>query len=154
MVQSYKNTEQNKQIFGEWLAPIPWNYWATPTTGYRLTMASARRSMHRLHDALDRFSPCQMFWASEPFDTKEGFHTHALIQSDLPYKLIIDTWQKVSGNSKFEKGKKWNRIQLDEYKPELGAGYYCGKYISKKLSDYDFFTAGCSKGYMSTRRLK
>jgi hypothetical protein len=154
MRQSYTNIQQQQQALGQWLSPIEWNYWATPTTGYTLTQPSARRAMHRLHDALDRFSPCEMFWASEPFDTKEGFHTHALIKSALPFKIIVDTWQQVSGNTKFERGKKWNRIQLDDYNPELGAGYYCGKYITKKLSDYDYLTPGASNGYMSTKKRK
>jgi len=153
-MQIYKKTKETQQAFSEWLQPINWNYWATPTTGYAMSLPSARRSMHRLHDALDSFSPCEIFWVAEPFDCKEGFHTHALIKSDLNYEGVINTWQRVSGNTKFQKGTKWNRIQLDEYDAELGASGYVGKYITKKLSDYDYLTSGSSKGYMTNRRLK
>jgi hypothetical protein len=153
---SYLSAEQvrYKEEFGKWLQPIPWSYWATPTTGYELTLPSARRAMHRLHNALDKHSPCTMVWVAEPFDTKTGYHTHALIQTDLPFKAVVDTWQQVSGNTKFQRGEKWNRIQLEDYDQSKGAAYYIGKYMSKKLSDFDFLTSGCSRGYMSTYKRK
>lgn len=136
---------------GAWLSSQEWSYYATFTTGYELTVSSARRAMHRIHDNLDRIAPCQMFWAAEPFDVKEGYHTHALLKVNegMSYKSIIDLWQKVS---KGGKNNRWNRIDVQSYDKEKGAGYYLGKYITKRLSDYDFFSAGSSRGYMSNRK--
>lgn len=47
-----------------------------------------------------------------------------------------------SGGFQVFQGKNmWNRIQLEKYNPKLGAGHYLAKYITKDLSDYDFFTS-------------
>jgi len=43
-----------------------------------------------------------------------------------------------AGNTEIEKSK-WHRVQLIKYNPKLGANYYCGKYITKELADYDIF---------------
>lgn len=147
-MQKYK--ENRVQAMGDWLTSREWSHYATFTTGYELTVSSARRAMHRIHDSLDRLAPCEMFWAAEPFDVKEGYHTHALLKvhESMPYKAIVDLWQKVSKGGK----GKWNRIDLQEYDSNRGAGYYLGKYITKGLSDYDYLSSGSSRGYMSNRK--
>ena len=132
---------QSQKAYGEWLSSYEdWTYWATLTTRYELTLKSSRRIAVKFFKELDRAGNTRMFFASEPFDLKEGFHLHALIKvSDiLSFKNIIDTYQVCSGNKHVEK-EKWNRVQLEKYNPKLGAGYYVGKYISKDLSDYDMF---------------
>lgn len=148
-MQSYKTAKQIQE-FGGWLSGIEWSHYATFTTGYELTIPAARRAMHRLHDNLDRIAPASMFWAAEPFDAKEGYHTHALlnINSALTFKNVVDIWQKVSKGGK----GKWNRVDLQKFDKEKGAGYYLSKYITKNLTDYDFLTSGSSRGYMSNRK--
>jgi hypothetical protein len=103
-----------------------------------------------MHSNLDLIAPAQMFWASEPFDAKEGYHTHALLKVNeaLGYKDIIEMWQKVSKGGK----GKWNRVDLQLYDDKLGAGYYLSKYITKQLSDYDYLVSGSSRNY-SLKRL-
>ena len=34
-----------RNAYAEWLNEFKWTYWATFTTGYKLTMPSARRAM-------------------------------------------------------------------------------------------------------------
>lgn len=129
---------------GDWLHSMPWTHWATLTTPYELTMKGARRLAHRFHRRLNKDAPASMFWACEPFDAKDGFHLHALLNvPGVPYESIIQTYQDTAG------GSGWKRIQLDEFNPSwkkkgkeeredaTGATYYVGKYITKKLSDYD-----------------
>lgn len=134
---------------GSWLKGYDWTHWVTFTTPYEMTMKSARRAMHRVHNNFDTQGPCTMFWAAEPFDVKDGYHTHALLKvhSQMSFKTIFDLWQKASG------GKKGNysRIDIQEYKKELGAGHYVSKYITKQLSDYDFLTPGSSSQHSLKR---
>jgi len=51
-MQKYENS-----VIGEWLTNQNWSHWATLTTGYELTLNSARRAAHRFHDALDKSAP-------------------------------------------------------------------------------------------------
>lgn len=79
-----------------------------------------------------------LFWAAEPFDCKEGYHTHALMQisENMPFKAVINAYQIAAGNKKVVKDK-WCRVQVQAYDPQKAAAFYLSKYISKKLADYD-----------------
>lgn len=123
--------------YSNWLTPLPWTHWATCTTGYEMTLKSARRAMERYHKYLSKAGSCTMFWAAEPYDCKDGYHTHALIAlpPSLNYKNAIDLWQTASGGKNLQ---KWQRIQLETYNPKLGAGHYISKYVTKGFSDFDF----------------
>lgn len=151
--------QRNKDLgqYANWLNQNEWNYWATFTTKYELTLPSARRAMQRQFNLMNKFGPTRIFWAAEPFDTKEGFHTHALIQvSDrIRFQDIIECWQIASGNrpkigtslSAARKARRegeksnWNRVDLQVYDPKIGAGNYVSKYITKRGSDYDFLNS-------------
>ena len=148
-MQKYINNRTVQDELGKWLGGHDWTFWATPTTGYTMTLNSARRAMHRLHDILDRRSPTTMFWAAERFDCKEGYHTHTLIKTNDDFNLIVQAWQKASGGIK---EGSWQRIQLDHYDKQLGASHYLSKYVTKKITDYDLLSPGCSRGYMSYKR--
>jgi hypothetical protein len=88
-----------------------------------------------------------MFWAAEPFDTREGQHTHALVKivPHLPIstKMFCDIYQVAAGNVDIRKDQ-WHRVQVQKYNKRLGASHYCGKYITKTLSDYDFWGGNVS----------
>ena len=133
--------------FGTWLQSHNWTHWATFTTPYTLTLSSARRLMSRFADM--RVAPApgspkvlkSLFWAAEPFDCKEGYHTHALVQigEGMPYKAMINAYQVSAGNRELTK-EKWCRVQISDYNPQKHAAFYVSKYISKRLADYDFLT--------------
>jgi hypothetical protein len=135
-----KLQRKNQSAYGDWLKGYDWTYWATLTTKYSLTLPSARRIADGFYKHIAKAGFSTMFWAAEPFDTREGYHLHALIRvSDLlPYSFIVNTYQTVTGNKDLSR-KNWNRIQLMRYNPKLGAGHYCAKYITKELADYDFY---------------
>lgn len=130
--------------FGSWLQTHNWTHWATFTTPYTLTLPSARRLMQRFGEM--RVAPVPgatkvvkgLFWAAEPFDCKEGYHTHALVElgPSIPFKAAINAYQVAAGNKKLSKAK-WCRVQLRDYDPQQAAAFYVSKYISKKLADYD-----------------
>lgn len=136
-------------LMGDWLNTKGWTHWCTLTTPYELTQSGARRLANRFHEKLSKNAGyTEMYWASEPFDVKAGQHIHALLKvpPGLPYEAITRTYQAVTGS------EKWSRIQVDEFNANWkkegsedheegkGAAYYVGKYITKKLSDYDYLT--------------
>ena len=115
---------------------IDWSWWCTFTTGYELSMNSARHSMNRLYETMHKESPTVMMWCAEPFDVKEGFHTHAMVSTNLSFDRLGSMWQVSSAGVKYG---KHNRLKLVKYDSEKGAGWYISKYISKKLSDWDMY---------------
>ena len=133
-----------QKSFGTWLQSHNWTHWATFTTPYSLTLPSARRLMNRFADMrinTDITSPNVvkgLFWAAEPFDTRQGYHTHGLIKIDesMPFKAVINAYQIATGNKDLKKDR-WARIQISAYDPQKAACFYVSKYISKKLADYD-----------------
>ena len=139
------NTKLRRKVqstYGEWLNSYQWSYFCTFTTRYSLTLPSARRLMYRFWDMddLKRTGACQMFWCAEPFDSREGYHTHGLLLADqiLTKNDLGNIYQVAAGNTEISKDN-WHRLQLTKYNPKLGASHYCGKYITKYLADYDFW---------------
>lgn len=131
-----------QEIYGSWLSDYQWTYWATFTTRYQLTLPSARRLMHRLWNNKDfiQAGSSRFFWCAEPFDTRTGYHTHGLlyVPDVLTKKNVSIIFQHACGNLDIST-EEWHRVQLQTYNPKLGAGYYCGKYITKNLADYDMW---------------
>lgn len=137
-------TTNIQNSFGTYLRAFEWSHWATFTTPYPLSLPSARRLMERFGNARvsSEITAPQivqtMFWAAEPFDCREGFHTHALVKIDelLPFKAVINAYQIATGNTDLSKDR-WARCQLKKYDPKKHAAFYVSKYISKALADYD-----------------
>lgn len=138
MTANIKQKNVNIDVYSDFLLTIKWNYFITPTTPYKLTLPSARRAMNRLYERVEKITlgNCCFFWAAEPFDTREGYHTHGLLKTDLDYETIIKAWQITSSATKNE---TWARINIKKYNAKKGAARYCAKYIQKYLADYDFF---------------
>lgn len=117
--------------YSNYLDSIEWTHWCTFTTRYDLSMKSARRMSETIFNHLgnknDLFARIdKMFWVAEPFDVKDGFHIHALVQTNLDSKEIYE-WTK----------KRYGRSLVLPYEKEKGAHSYVAKYITKSLSDYD-----------------
>lgn len=153
------NLRNNSNPYGEWLQNYEWSYWCTFTTRYSLTIPSARRLMWRFYDmrtSKDKLSPKlvdTIFWASEPFDAREGHHTHALVKTTphlpISIKMLIEAYQVAAGNKDIIKSE-WHRVQIQTFNKRLGASHYCGKYITKTLSDYDYWQRNVNVGSEQT----
>jgi len=137
---------QLKEETAKWLDGQDWDFFCTFTTKYTLTEHSARRSMERLYDRItQKWGGSRFFWASEPFDRKDGCHTHGLLYfHDRQWKeLNADfdglrlAWQIVSKGD--PSGKKCNASNLSRFKQGRGASLYCSKYIMKTGADYDWY---------------
>ena len=116
----------------------------TLSTPYALSIQSARRALERYKNLLNKsISKCTIFFASEPFDLKEGYHLHCLLALEKNNisnyhikKRIIENWRITTGTSNIN-GKS-ARIYLKKYFKNKGAHNYISKYIHRKNSDYDF----------------
>jgi hypothetical protein len=138
-----KNISMTKIViseqYGNFLSQFEWTHFATFTTGYTLTLPSARRAMEGFHKDLSKANPNKtyFFWAAEHYELKDGYHTHALIcvPELWQFKNVIQLWQKNSGGAKMGKHQ---RIDLQKYDSKKGARHYVAKYVTKRLTDYDF----------------
>src|SRR5437870_708364 len=96
------NTTSTLNTYADWLNREEWNCFCTFTTRYSMTMKQARRAMDRLHSFLiAKYGQAKIFWVAEPFDTRHGYHTHALVHFTHPLgkkmkSALRQAWQIVS----------------------------------------------------------
>jgi hypothetical protein len=127
-----------KNGLADWLNVQDWDLWTTLSTSYELTLPGARRAVTRFHDKRSKFSPCRVFFATEKFDVKDGFHLHSLwkfegnIFKKENYKDFVADWRTVCRTDKAN-------VYSEKYYKEFGAHKYISKYITKEITDYDFF---------------
>lgn len=127
-----------KIVLSDWLNNQDWDLWTTLSTGYELTLPASRRAMIRFHDTVSKKNPCSTFWASEKFDVKDGFHIHTLwkfennISKRETYREFVKDW-RITCNTKDA------NIYSKRYNMDMGAHKYISKYITKEITDYDYF---------------
>jgi len=122
--------------YANWIASYPWTWFVTFTTPYELTLKSARRAMERYftHTSNLTLNPQMLFWVAEPFECKDGYHTHGLFYSDITFKKAVEAYQITSAAKRHG---NYARIHLSRYNPRKAAARYCAKYLLKRYSDYD-----------------
>lgn len=144
---SKKQQPDISAAYADFLSRFDWTFFCTFTTPYTLTLKSARRMMEKYHKDVKMAGGTQLFWVAEPFDVKEGYHTHALMKvpEAWQFKNLVDLWQvaagtkgKVKTDENGKQSKVHARIELKRYNPRLGARHYVGKYLMKTGADYDF----------------
>lgn len=134
----------SKESLAEFINDHSWTLWTTLSTGYELTLPSSRRSMNRMFERVSsRIPNTQLFWAAEKFDVKDGFHIHSLWSFDEAiwqgdtrsiYKQFVDDWRTTSNTQKAA-------VYSERYKKDHGAHHYISKYITKQITDWDWFTS-------------
>lgn len=138
MLKSTNLRSKAKNELAEWLNGQNWNLWTTLSTSYELTLPAARRSMIRFHDKVSQTNSCRVFWASEKFDVKDGFHLHTLwsfdnqIHDRETYGQFVKDWRTVCNTNSAN-------VYSETFKKDWGACKYLSKYITKQITDYDFF---------------
>lgn len=144
-----KQAQSINDAYAEYLGTFDWDFFCTFTTPYTLTLKSARRLMEKYHKDMAKGGSTLLFWVAEPFDVKEGFHTHALLKVPECYqfKHFVELWQVATGckgkkktDENGRESKVHARIELKKYQKNLGARHYVGKYMMKNGADYDFLT--------------
>ena len=73
-------------------------YFVTLTTQNSFTVKAARSSMNSYIKKLtyDCGANLRAIWCAEPFDTKEGYHLHALICTQLPKEQMKEVWREMN----------------------------------------------------------
>lgn len=155
---------RNSKHLAEYLDSQPWDFFLTGSTGYSLSLPSARRLAERYFSMMPEGS--KFFFVSEKFEARDSYHIHGLLDlqgSDLRQDrsrtgVLSGWWQLATGNrcisndSDGIRWKIWNQIDLRPYMKSVGASGYCAKYINKKQADYDLLTnpkdAGPDTRYM------
>jgi hypothetical protein len=147
------NNSEYKNAMVDYLQSISWTFFFTGTTGYDLTLKSARRLADRFFEGFKKDGDV-FFWVAERFECKDGFHIHGLMkvqnqygeldpENKMLYRSLLDQWQSSVGNKALSNQSgsiawnKWSRVDLQAYDAKRGATGYCGKYILKKGADYD-----------------
>ena len=147
--EPYKYRTANIQQLAEYLGKLRWDFFMTGSTGYELTLKSARRLAERYCNNLP--SGSLLFWVAEKFECKDGYHIHGLVQlsdsglrrSKRSIAIMGQLWQVATGNkclfnhSDEIRWEIWNQIDNSPYIKGVGAAGYCAKYINKKKADYD-----------------
>ena len=123
------------QAFSNLLSKYNFDTFGTFTTRRPLSLPGARRMAERFAVKINAGQTTSMFWAAEPFDTREGFHFHGLLKLGGFY-TPTDLWQYWTNEMKY------GRSQFLPVSRKFGTNAvenYCAKYISKHLSDYDIY---------------
>lgn len=145
----YKNTaflersseRSSVDAYANFVGSLDWSYWCTFTTPYELTLKSARRLMDRFHDRLcEKIGRNRLFWVAEPFDCRDGYHTHGLLYVDSNAPDKQSEWEALNESFQIVQGRenhgKRGRPRILRYNGK-GASKYCAKYIQKARCDYD-----------------
>jgi len=130
-----------------WLESMPWNYFATLTVQYKMSLDRWRYRIEEVfHPKLTyQEERAKIFWVAEKFKSGDNFHAHALIKSELPAPIIFKLWQKATvfpGQKSFrEDGQVFNRCTIEKRNPKKRAGSYIMKdvgYSTKELFKYAY----------------
>ena len=118
------------QEYGAWLDQYDWDHFCTFTTRLPISVGSARRLMVKLGDTLGCPDRAEMFWAAEPFETREGHHLHALLSlhGDVDKYHLWQYWHSRYGRNSilnYDSGKKGSE--------------YLAKYVTKGFADWDIY---------------
>lgn len=128
-----------KEAWGTWLSGLyPWDWWVTLTfrdppvggtwtrPGWSFAKKGWRAFEKRVRPSL---GPLAYVRAFEIQEWRGAPHIHALVGGldDTRYAPARDWWWEYFGIA-----------SIEEYNPELGAGFYVSKYVSKELGDIEF----------------
>ncbi len=119
------------EALGNFLDVIDFTHFCTFTTRKPISLNSTRRIAEKVAKFVNAGDRSTMFWAAEKFDVREGFHFHALLQSDFS-PIEIFNWY-------FPRYGRCQIIDNAAQERRQSASYYCAKYVTKSVSDYDIY---------------
>lgn len=142
------NSEHPEKIgLIEFLHSRNFDTFATFTTSLPLGLPAARRKMENVVKLIDAGSSTDFFWCAERFDVREGFHTHGLINWRVPNETMRNSCNKMLFDHWLH---RYGRITLDPVRGKYNAEYYLTKYITKSITDYDFYFKQSSKNNINS----
>lgn len=150
-----KPRDQVRDALAGFLDNISFDYFCTFTTRKPVSLFATRRIAEKVCSYVSAGHSSSVFWAAEEFDVRDGFHFHALMKFDTHFREYRETLfggREIIGTKSFDTTmrkqdvfnwyfQKYGRCQLiDNREPDrqLRASHYVSKYITKKITDYDF----------------
>jgi len=129
----------------KWLHDKEFTAFTTFTTQKPIALPTTRRLAERFAKRFHAGSAIDFFWCAEPFDTREGFHFHGLIKEGLYY--TEEDYRRYWEEKKFYKdlagrtkvSMNYGRFDYQKISRNKNIEYYVTKYITKKLTDYDYY---------------
>jgi hypothetical protein len=132
-------------------------YFATLTTQYTLSLASARRAVERFASIVKREgATCRIVWFAELYECKDGYHLHALLSTSACRNDLNKWWSLASkanmshavriakdNEVNFYSGGKDtkqldNRSSFSKLKSGGKGGKYAAKYVAKGGANVDY----------------
>lgn len=140
--------EETKEAMAGFLDKVSFDYFCTFTTRKPVSMFATRRIAEKVCEHVDAGNSSSVFWAAEEFDVRDGFHFHALMKMDDQPRQILTANGSYSNYQPYGKMelfdwyfRKYGRCDIiDNRDPsrQLAASYYVSKYVTKRITDYDF----------------
>jgi hypothetical protein len=130
------------QVYGDWLEELDWDYWATWTFEEEFSLPSCRRA---IVDYLEEVNPSVAWWVTELgaagtngyiVQTDRGVeegraHLHGLLSFGEDVPQATHLWHRWH--------RQYGRAHVDRFDKQRGAAHYVGKYVTKKVADYDVY---------------
>lgn len=151
--------------FEKFIGADSWSWFITITSRHQLTLQSTRRVANKFAKRIESAGGWQrehnapsyerglVFWVAEPHKhAGEGFHLHCLVKLPKPrfmnwkkkreFLFLLSAARNAVGGDPWTNAKGqiglWHRCDIQSYKGKKAAAY-CAKYVTKRLSDWDFF---------------
>lgn len=118
-----------------------------------MTLRNARKLASKFYHELNhplREHYLSAFYVAEPFDTREGFHFHTLIKTDMPNAEDYLYYNPRTGKKSWQKGtlgdlwsNQWGLgiCQFEKVRSKTEVSEYMSKYMTKFMSDYEFLVS-------------
>lgn len=153
LLNRHSLTERSRLAWVSWLESLEFSHFGTHTTKGTMTLRNARKLASGFYSDMvsgkaTGFKPesFSMFWAAEPFDTREGYHFHSLIKSSI--LGMEDTYLGKDENGKhlWKKGvlghhwtnyKNLGHSRFEKIRGNQKVSNYMSKYMLKNLADFD-----------------
>ena len=128
--QNIINIFKNPNSIEKHLLKHDWKIFATVSPKHDWTEEQCRNQMSKLFELIkDINDEVKLFWTSEPFTNRSGYHNHFLIEfSDDNNYLVV--------KEKVKKYFKGNKVDVQKYdNTKLGAFYICKKGLNGESWD-------------------
>lgn len=117
----YKHHPERIMTLEQYLYLFRWDYFVTIAYKDSLPQMECFSLMHELYHRIEESLPegtSRMYFATEPFNNRTGYHNHFLLRSDLEQNEVEDLIRKHTPNG---------RIDIKQYNKELAAIFYINK---------------------------
>lgn len=159
-VPLYELHEYERGRFARFIGSQDWHYFGTITSKHEMTLASARRVAFHLVRRVESggnhsrgTSDGGLFWCAEPHKhASDGYHVHFLLRLPSRFRnvgrrtrwtFVLESARRAVGGKPWPSvttGKLglWHRVDVQDYRGQTAADYVA-KYVTKDLSDWDYF---------------